>query len=112
MTTTMIAERDRAIIGALAECVEACSACGYRCGFGNEEMAACGRLCADCASICELVHVLLSRESPWAVPLARVAMQVSIECAAEGEKHDDEYCRACVPVCRTAAKYLRELAER
>jgi len=39
-------------------------------------------------------------------------MKVSIECAAEGEKHDDEYCRACVPVCRAAAKHLQELVER
>ena len=75
-------------------------------------MVACGRLCADCASVCELVHALLSRESPWAAPIARVAMKVSIECAAEGEKHDDEYCRACVPVCRAAAKHLQELVER
>jgi hypothetical protein len=112
MTTTMIAERDRTIIGALAECVEACSACAYRCGFGSEGMAACGRLCADCASICELVHTLLSRESPWAASIARVAAQVSTECAAEGEKHDDEVCRACVPVCRAAAKHLQELVER
>jgi hypothetical protein len=75
-------------------------------------MAECGRLCADCAAICALVHTLLSRESKWAAPIAGVAAQVSALCAAECEKFDDEYCRQCVQACRASAERCQELARR
>jgi hypothetical protein len=112
MAATLIAERNRAIVDALAQCVEACNVCSYRCNTGHESMAECARLCADCAAICGLVHTLLSRESPWAGSIARVAAQVSGKCAAECETFDDEYCRQCVQVCRASADYCQELAQR
>ncbi len=110
MAATLIAERNRPIIDALAECVEACNACSYRCNAGHENMAECARLCADCAAICGLTHTLLSRESRWAAAIARQAAQISAECAAECEKFEDEHCRQCVQACRASAERCRELA--
>ena len=112
MAATMIAERNRAIIDALTQCAESCNVCSYRCNAGHANMAECGRLCADCAAICALVHTLLSRESKWAAPIAAAAAQVSAECAAECQKFDDEYCRQCAQACRASAERCQELARR
>jgi hypothetical protein len=112
MATTLIEERNRAIIDALAECVESCSANFYRCNVEHGSMAECSRLCADCADICGLVHKLLSRESPWAAPIARVAAQVSAKCAAECGKNRDKACMPCEEICGKTAKLCEELAER
>lgn len=112
MTAVLIEERNRPIAMALAECVESCNSCYYNCCAGHEGMAECAGLCADCASICELTHTLLSRGSRWTGLVAEVAARISLECAAECGKHDDEYCRPCTQVCQTAAKYCKELAGR
>ena len=112
MTVTMIEERNRPIASALAACVEACNSCSYNCNAGHEGMGDCARLCADCAAICELTHTFLSRGSRWTGLVAEVAARVSLECAAECGKFDDEYCRQCMPVCQSAAEHCQELAGR
>jgi hypothetical protein len=112
MNATLIAERNRHILDALVGCVEACNACNYWCNEGAEGMGECGRLCVDCAAICDLTHTLLARDSRWAAPVAAIGAQISAECAAECGKHDDEYCRQCVQACRESAERCRELAER
>jgi hypothetical protein len=103
MANMMVAEQNKVAVDALVECIQACHACNYRGCGDNQETAACGRLCADAASVCELTLTLLARGSVWAVPASRLCGDICGSCADECGKCDDAYCMSCAPAVRACA---------
>jgi hypothetical protein len=110
MASILVAENSKVTVDMLSECIQACQACNYRCCEGSTQMGECGRLCVDCAAICELTLTLLSRGSRWSARIAELCAEACDSCAAECSKFDDEYCQQCARSCRACAEQCREMA--
>jgi hypothetical protein len=104
MASILVAEHNKIVVDALAECIQACHACNYRCCEGSERMGECGRSCVDCATVCEFTLTLLSRDSRWAAQACQLCAEICTTCAAECDKFDDEYCQRCAKACRACAQ--------
>jgi hypothetical protein len=93
-------------------CAEACEHCAQAClaepGVAN--MAQCIRLDLDCAALCRLAALLMTRDSRFAKELCRVCAVACDACAAECLRHDAEHCRACARACRRCAEACRRMA--
>jgi hypothetical protein len=107
--TTLMSERDMAVLDALTACHQSCESCGYGCCTSGD-LEVCSRFCFDCATVCRATATLVARGSPRAAAVAEACARVCEECAAECGKHDDAACRECAEVCRRGAEACRKLA--
>ena len=64
MVHSLVPERSKECVDACAHCEQACEACASQSITSGMDMAECARLCLDCACICALCVVLLTRGSP------------------------------------------------
>jgi hypothetical protein len=110
MANVLVEQTNQAGVDACADCQQACEACNYNCCLNDGEMAECGRLCLDCAAICQLFVTLLARGSGLAAELCHLCAEACDACAAECERYDMEYCQRCAEACRRCAEQCRAMA--
>jgi Domain of Unknown Function (DUF326) len=108
--TTLMSERDTALLDILTTCHQSCESCGYGCCTSGAGLEACSRFCFDCATVCRATATLVARGSARAGVMAEACARVCEECAAECAKHDDASCRECAEACRRCAEACRKLA--
>ena len=73
-------------------------------------MARCIELDRDCADICSLAAVLMSRNSELAKEFCALCAKVCRACAEECEKHQMEHCQRCAEACRKCAEECERMA--
>lgn len=103
----------RRCIEACAECAQTCAVCADAC-LGEddvESMVACIRLNLDCADVCHVTGLLMTRPSHRDAPALRAQLQACVEicraCADECAKHGEhgiEHCAVCAEACRACAE--------
>ena len=110
----------------LADCVDACAACGLTCTScadacdGETEhleaLRRCVRLNLDCAAICFATASVLSRQFSPDKNIFRVQVEACevacAACAAECERHAEahEHCRVCAQICRRCEEQCRRVS--
>jgi hypothetical protein len=107
----------RRCIEACAECEQTCTICSDACLAEKNvgEMVACIRLNLDCADVCHVTGILMTRPSHRDAPALRAQLQACIEicdaCGSECGRHSDhmEHCRICADACRICADACRSM---
>ena len=100
----------------LLEGIQTCFDCAQACTADADadlaepqghEMIRCIRLCLDCADVCLATGKILSRQTAFALPTARAALQACVltcnVCGDECEQHARHgfaHCRTCMEACR------------
>ncbi len=94
-------------VAACEVCAKACEVCLSHCvkvgSPAHCEMHGC---CRDCADLCRLCALLLSRGSVFAEDVCKICAAACKACAAECDKHDHECCKACAAACRCCCQCL------
>ena len=107
--------RFQSTIEILNDCIQACNSCLTDCLLEPDisMLVDCIELDRDCADICALISQYLSRDSRFAIELAKQCAIVCEACAKECEKHaaDMEHCRECAVICRDCAQECNRIAE-
>jgi len=89
-----------------------CTSCADACIAEPMDMRDCVRTCLDCAEICAATARLAVRRTGQDVEMLRIQLETCIMacelCAAECERHDDEYCKLCATMCRECADDCRK----
>ena len=73
-------------------------------------MARCIELDRDCADICSLAAVLMSRDSELAKEFCALCAKVCRACAEECGKHQMDHCQECAEACRKCAEECERMA--
>jgi hypothetical protein len=106
-------------IEACAECVQTCAVCADAClaEANVRELVACIRLNLDCADICHVTGLLMTRPSHRDAPALRAQLQACVDichaCADECEKHAKmgmDHCQVCAEACRDCATACERMA--
>ncbi|MGW4501848.1 four-helix bundle copper-binding protein [Micromonospora sp. NPDC004336] len=106
-----------AVIDALNDCAQACTACADACLSEDMvgELARCVRTNLDCADICTTTARVLSRHTGYDANISRSLLEACAtacgSCADECGGHADEHehCRICADACRACERACREL---
>jgi len=94
-------------------CIQACSNCALVCetcaaSCLREEdvkmMARCIELDRDCADMCAMAALLMTRDSAYAKAFCKLCAQVCRDCAEECGRHSHDHCQACAQACRQCAE--------
>lgn len=99
---------DQSSVDIVVHCAYEAEHCADQC-IDDPMMAACARLCRDCAQICWTTAGFMSRSSRFIPALARTCLEICEACATECEKHDSEHCKKCAIACRTAAAMYKKI---
>ncbi len=98
------------IAGSSDRCVSTGMTCISHCekeiSQGNKAMEECLKSVLDLVTVCESLHKLASRESPYTKEFAKATAKVCGDCAKLCEKHANhmEVCKACMEACRECEK--------
>lgn len=94
------------------KCMQACEECLTSCLKEADVQARvhCINLLRDCADICEMSAVWMSRGSTYAKQLCSLCADICDACAAECEKFQDKHCQDCAQSCRECASECRQMA--
>lgn len=97
------------LIQKLSYCQSACEHCADACLSEDNvsEMVECIRLNRDCADICNLAMVYVSRDSKRASSILEFCAGICDACAEECEKYEHEHCKDCAEACRHCATACR-----
>ena len=93
-------------------CALICETCAASC-LREEDvkmMARCIELDRDCADICSLAAVLMTRDSGHAKAVCELCAQACHACAEECSKHQADHCQACAEACRRCAEACERMA--
>lgn len=108
----------RRCIEACMECAATCAICADAC-LGEADVnsqVVCIRLNLDCAEVCRVTGLLMTRPSHRDAPALRAQLRACIEmcraCADECSKHADQmdHCRVCAESCRACIEACEEMA--
>lgn len=100
-------------------CIQACSSCALTCetcaaSCLHEDdvkmMARCIQLDRDCADLCAVAALLMTRDSPYAQLACRLCAQACRDCAEECAKHAHAHCQDCAQACRRCAEECERMA--
>lgn len=108
----MLNSNYQACIQACSNCALVCENCAASC-LREEDvkmMAGCITLDRDCADLCALAAVLMTRDSPLSKEICRICAQACRACAEECSKHQADHCRACAEACRKCAEECEKMA--
>lgn len=103
----------RRCIETCAECAQACAICADAClaETNVRELVTCIRLNLDCADVCHLTGLLMTRPSHRDAPALRAQLQACVEmcraCGDECERHGREgmdHCEICAEACRACVE--------
>lgn len=104
-------EKNKELIDILNRCAIECSHCATACLDENDVkmMVKCINLDLDCADVCRLTAVLLSRGSEHGKHMLKECAEICDACAQECEKHSHmEHCKQCAESCRRCAEACRK----
>lgn len=91
-----------------ASCIRACHACAVACDDcaaacaqapGSQNLQRCIELSSDCADVCRLTALLMTRESAWAGALCGLCARLCLACAEQCQPH----CQECAQTCQHCA---------
>ena len=108
----MLNAKFQSCIQACSNCALVCETCAASC-LREEDvkmMARCIELDRDCADMCAMAAVLMTRDSPHAQASGKLGAQI---CRAWGEecgKHQMDHCQACAEACRRCAEECERMA--
>lgn len=100
-------------------CIQACSTCALVCETcaasclredDVKTMARCIELDRDCADLCALAAVLMTRDSANAPAICKLCAEACRACAQECGKHQMDHCQACAEACRKCAEECERMA--
>jgi Domain of Unknown Function (DUF326) len=106
-----------AVIDALTDCVQACTA-DVSADLSEPqlaEMVTCIRLCLDCADICAASAGVVSRQAAYDPAVVRPLLEACAascrSCGDECERHaaHHPHCRVCATACRRCEQACRDL---
>ena len=109
----------RHCIEACAECAQTCAICADACLAepNVRELIACIRLNLDCADICHVTGLLMTRPSHRDAPALRSQLQACVDichaCADECGRHAAhgmDHCAVCAEACRACAEACEQMA--
>ena len=73
-------------------------------------MARCIELDRDCADICAMAAILMSRGSEYAKELCALCAKVCRDCGEECSKHQTDHCQECATACMKCAEECERMA--
>lgn len=112
----MAAAQPSSLVESLATCLQKGEACLAHClvllGEGNKEMAACAQSVNQMLAVCTALQKLVIQQSAYAPALAKVAMDICLDCEKECRKHEKKHetCKACAEACAACAKDCKAIA--
>lgn len=104
------------LVDAVSDCINKGEACIAHClillGEGDKAMAACARSVSEMIAVCEGLRKLAAQGSKRAAEVARIAMNVCLDCEKECRKHENKHaeCRACAKSCADCARECKSFA--
>jgi Cys-rich four helix bundle protein (predicted Tat secretion target) len=99
-----------ALVKASADCVVKGQACLAHClvllADGDKAMAACAQSVNQMLAMCGALQSLAGQTSKYTPALARVVLDVCVDCEKECKKHADKHaeCKACADACTECIK--------
>lgn len=93
-----------------ADCLTTGEACMAHCHVllseGDKVMAACAQSVNQLLAVCAALQKLAAQQSPHTKAMARLAMEVCLECEKECRKHEKKHqeCADCADSCAGCAK--------
>ncbi|TLS49988.1 four-helix bundle copper-binding protein [Paenibacillus antri] len=102
----------QACIDACSKCMQACEECLTSCLKEPDVQARqhCISMLRDCADICSMAALWMSRGSMHAKQLCQLCATICDACAADCAKFQDAHCKACADACRKCAEECRRMA--
>ena len=89
-----------------------CETCASACLREDDVkmMARCIELDRDCADICRLAAILMSRESDYAKEFCALCAKICRACGEECAKHEMDHCQECAKACMNCAEECERMA--
>jgi hypothetical protein len=101
----------QACIDVCLKCAQACNKCFKQCLEDtniNEKKEALALL-VDCAEICYVTAVYMTRDNSFSPQLAASCAELCEKCANVCSTYEDLHCKASVEACRQCAEECRKL---
>ncbi len=73
-------------------------------------MARCIELDRDCADICAMAAILMSRGSEYAKEMCALCAEICRDCGEECSKHQMSHCQECAKTCMKCAEECERMA--
>lgn len=105
-------------IEACYDCAHACTSCADACLAEEmvQQLRQCIRLNLDCADVCHVTGLLMTRPSHRDAPALRAQLQACIDicraCGEECERHGRmgmEHCEVCAEACRACVEACEQM---
>ena len=101
-------------------CIQACYACAEACDMcataclqepDPKSMARCIALDNECAAICRMSAMFMSRSSEHARQLCGLCADICDACGEECARHLMQHCQDCAAMCRRCADECRRMSQ-
>ncbi|HQY08136.1 MAG: four-helix bundle copper-binding protein [Leptothrix sp. (in: Bacteria)] len=105
-----------ALVKSAADCVVTGQACLAHClvllADGDKAMAACAQSVNQMLAMCGALQSLAGQTSKYTPALAKVVLDVCVDCEKECKKHADKHaeCKACAQACAECIKACKTVS--